>query len=114
VISALDSGLDKHVWDAEIGGFPNMDVTGFSVDTAITIGAAGTAHGPFQASFGFPTTLGVPDARAALMGPNMKFSVVPVPNALVLMASGLWLTARVCRNAKARVTREAAISPLTT
>lgn len=90
LISGLDSGFDSHVWDAEIGvPNSNMDVSGFSVDSAITIGAAGTAHGPFQASFGFPTTLGVPDARTALMGPNLRFAVVPEPSTFVNMGLGL-------------------------
>lgn len=87
VISGFDNGYDPSVWDVEISGYPNMDVTGFSVDPAITIGAAGTAHGPFQGSFGFPTILGVPDARAALMGPNLKFAAVPEPSTFVIFMS---------------------------
>jgi hypothetical protein len=95
VISGFDGGSDPIVWDAEISGsysggqFARIDVTGFSVNPAITIGAAGTAHGPFQGSFGFPVALGVPDARTALMGPNLRFEVVPEPSTLFVMGSGL-------------------------
>ena len=60
-----------------------MEVNGFSFDPAITLGAAGTARGPAMASFGFPTST-VPDARAALMGPNLKYSVVPEPSTFVM------------------------------
>jgi hypothetical protein len=83
VIAGFDNGADRHVWDVAISGYPNMEVNGFSVDPAITLGAAGTARGPAMAGFGFPTST-VPDARAALMGPNLKYSVVPEPSTFVI------------------------------
>ena len=52
VISGFDNGIDPHVWDVEIAGFPNRSVTGFSVDPAIALGSSGTAHGPLQSTFG--------------------------------------------------------------
>ncbi len=85
VISGFDNGYDPSVGDVEISGYPNMDVAGFSVDPAITIGDEGTAHGPFQGSFGFPTSLVVPDARAAIMGPNLRFAAVPEPSSFVII-----------------------------
>jgi hypothetical protein len=83
VIAGFDNGADPIVWDVAISGFPNMEVNGFSVDPAITLGAPGTARGPWMESFGFPTTT-IPDARAALMGPNLKYSVVPEPSTFVI------------------------------
>lgn len=70
---------------ADIGGlYSDMDVTGFAVDPAITIGAPGTAYGPAMGTFGFPPgTIG--DARAALMGPNLRFHVVPGPSTSVMI-----------------------------
>jgi len=92
LISGFDTGIDPHVWDVDIGGAnANKQVTGFSVDAAITIGAPGTAHGPFMASFGFPGSTTVPDARAALMGPNLRFSLVPEPGSFALTAFGILL-----------------------
>ena len=58
VIAGFDNGADPSVWDVAISGYPNMEVNGFSVDPAITLGAAGTARGPWMASFGFPTSYG--------------------------------------------------------
>ena len=83
VIAGFDNGADRHVWDVALIAYPNMQVNGFSVDPAITLGAAGTARGPWMESFGFPTST-VPDARAALMGPNLKYSVVPEPSTFVI------------------------------
>ncbi|NQT39605.1 MAG: hypothetical protein HQ581_19060 [Planctomycetes bacterium] len=85
VISGFDNGYDPSVWDVEIPNDPHssipykeMDVSGFSVNPAITIVGA---HGPWEyGGFGFPdpyTIIG--DGRTVLMGPNLKFSVVPEP-----------------------------------
>jgi LPXTG-motif cell wall-anchored protein len=83
VIAGFDNGADRHVWDVALIAYPNMQVNGFSVDPAITLGAAGTARGPAMTSFGFPTGT-VPDARACLMGPNLKYSVVPEPSTFII------------------------------
>jgi len=101
VISGFDNGADRHVWDVAISGYPNMEVTGFSVDPAITIGAAGTAHGPAMAIFGFPTGT-VPDSRAALMGPNLKFATVPEPSTLAIW-SGLGVMGLIAARRRRRV-----------
>ena len=85
VIAGLDRGIDPHVWDVEIAGFPNRSVNDFSVNPLVSIGAPGTAYGPFQGAFGFPVSFGDPVGRAALLGPNFRFSTVPEPSAAVLL-----------------------------
>lgn len=87
VIAGFDNGADPHVWDVPIAGYPGMDVVGFSVSPAITIGGPGTAYGPAMSSFGFPTGT-IPDTRSALMGPNFRFGVVPEPATLALLSLG--------------------------
>ncbi len=94
VIAGYDNGADKHVWDVFLPGY-SSEVTGFSADSAITLGAAGSAFGPGQASFGFPLfPIGGSDTRHALMGPNFLFgdadvAAVPEPATLLLLGAGL-------------------------
>ena len=64
VIGGFDPGgagtNDAHVWDTLLAGLPNREVTGFAIDSAITLGAPGTARGPVAAGFEFPVQT-VPD-----------------------------------------------------
>jgi hypothetical protein len=98
-IAGLDigSGGDGHVWDASIGY--GVSVSGFAVDPAITLGAAGTALGGLASQFGFPTGV-IGDARRVEMGPNFSLSLVAVPepaSALLMLAGACLLMGATAR-----------------
>lgn len=87
-IAGLDIGAggDPHVWDNPISGF-SAQVSGLSVNSAVQLGAAGTAIGGLASTFGFPSGQ-IGDARAALFGPNLAVSAVPEPPAAWLLLGG--------------------------
>jgi hypothetical protein len=94
VIAGLDIGAngDGHVWTPALSGF-NNEVNGFSSDSRVTVGPAGSAIGQFAAVFQFPTA-SIGDSRTAAFGPNFLIAAptvtaIPLPPAAALFVFGL-------------------------
>jgi hypothetical protein len=92
-IAGLDIGAggDPHVWDVDIG--LGAHVNGMTVNSALQLGAPGTALGGLAAGFAFPTvTTG--GQRAALLGPNLALAVPEPSSAALLLGGALMLALR--------------------
>lgn len=87
-IAGFDPGSsDPHVWDAALSGYPSIEVTGFTIDSRINLGA-GLAIGPAVGGFSYPgSTIG--DSRSALLGPTFTLAQVPEPSIAWLTLLGV-------------------------
>jgi hypothetical protein len=73
VIAALWSGnSDQFVWDAETPPYSTVDVGGYTVDSRLSIGAAGSARRTLSSTLVSPVHTDASNfrTRAALWGPN--------------------------------------------
>ena len=103
IAATWPSNGDEFVWDADIPAAPGFHVTGFDVDSSVTLGNAGLFN-DFTSAFAFPQNA-IGDGRRAFWGPNLVATPVPEPSAVWTFFLPFWLALQYARPTKVRRTK---------